>query len=135
MRDLVPLPSSWLPEGFALKSFRPSAMYIPGLDCLVYLARDCSYVATSTDNPYVERLMDNGKVVGFKIWFFLTLPSELRNEALRLIETMIDLDDLKGIEYIWMQNANEQDAEMSAGEDEFVKWLEAERAKKTAAPQ
>lgn len=108
-----------------LKPFKPSAFYIKELDCLWCLTRDCPYVATPTCYPYVERLVDKGETVGFKIWHFLTLPSEMRHGPLELIGTMMDLDDLKGIEYIYIHTANEQDAEISAEEVAFFDWLKA----------
>lgn len=114
-----------LPEGFELKPFKPSAIYIKGLDCLVYLARDCSYVATLTSNPLVEHCIDKGELVGFKVWSFLTLTPQERTAVLATIE--MDHDEIKNIEDVWIHNANEQDADMSAGEAEFLDWLKTQR--------
>ncbi len=114
-----------LPEGFELKPFKPSAFYIKGLDCLVYLARDCPYVATPTSNPLVEHCIDKGNIVGFKVWSFLTLTAQERTAILATIA--MDHDDIKNIEYIWIHNANEQAADMDAGEAEFLDWLKAQR--------
>jgi hypothetical protein len=102
MSEAVATRLSDLWKGTQLPPFQPSCHYIKELDWLIYLARDCSYVATPTKEPQIEHLKDGEETVGIKILGFSQLPRGIRRQILE--STNIDPDDIKGIEDIWIQN-------------------------------
>lgn len=57
---------SALPEGCELDLFKPCIVHIEGLDMLVFLMEDCSYVEHQV-NQSVSLLMHEGRVVGVQL--------------------------------------------------------------------
>ena len=109
-----PLP---LFQNIKLEPFEPKCFYIRKLDCLWCVTRDCSYVATHTDDPNIEFLMYRGEKVGVKINNFFGLPRETRDAC--LVQTGIELDSIRGIEAIDIRNAEEAAGENSTSEADF----------------
>ena len=107
--------------GKQLPHFKPSCHYIKEFDWLIYLARDCSYVAVPTKEPQIEHLMDGGETVGIKILGFSQLPRGIRFQLLE--STNMDLDDIKGIEDIWIQNFEEVKEDLFAAQTAFFEEL------------
>lgn len=107
--------------GKQLQPFKPSFIYIKALDWLIYLARDCSYLAVPTKEPQLEYLMNGGETVGIKIIGFFHLPSCIRRQLLE--STQMDLDDIVGIEDIWIKNFEERAEEWAASELAFFEEL------------
>lgn len=124
MRYATSLPE--LLEGKKLRPFKPSCFYLKELDWLVYLNRDCSYVACRSDREEVELLMDGEDVVGFKVLNFLTLPRSTRFEY--LYATGLAPDDIKGVESIMLHNVDELLPEIEASETEFFQEFRRRKA-------
>ena len=104
-------------QDLTLEPFEPKCFYIAELDCFWYVARDCSYVATRTNDPHIEFLMCRGEKVGLKILNFFGLPRETRDAC--LAQTGIDLDSIRGIEAIWINNDRETTKETDVAQEEF----------------
>jgi hypothetical protein len=127
MQHLVPIDPSLLarmgidPEKFFSKRFKPTCRYIKPLDWFLYLAKDCSYVSTATPNPYLELLVDGGEVVGFKVMAFSNLPRNIRHWFTEIV--CVDLDDIKGIEDLWIQNVEEVWPAIEAAQTAFFREL------------
>ncbi len=110
MHDLVPLDPLLLKrmgitKSFFEKRFEPSCRYLKTLDWFIYITKDCSYVSTHTASPFIAKLMHGGEIVGFKIMAFSRLPREVRGWFTEIVN--IDLDDIRGIEELWILNFEE----------------------------
>lgn len=108
---------------FEFAEFKPCAWYEKNLDWFIFMGQDVSYTALTTPSPYLEVFKDNasGKIVGFKVLGFSTLPRELRSHFV----SMMDDDEIRNIEEIWLINMREMAPQMAAEEKEFFQELKA----------
>ncbi len=109
-------------DGLFIRPFAPVCWYNKELDWFFYQSRDCSITELQTKHPGIEVLQDNatGQQVGFKILNFSSLPQLVRTIFLNASPV-----EPKGIEDIWIQNMQEQAAEINALEAGFFEELRA----------
>lgn len=52
------------------RNFRPTAIMLPTIDCMIYLEKDCPYLARPVEGSNISILYDGDKIVGVKIQGF-----------------------------------------------------------------
>jgi len=108
-------------ETLFLLSTAPQAWYDRNLDAFSYLARECSWRLTSSAKPRISLLTDGMNTVGFRVPEFFSLSREERDAFIEA--TGLDLDDIRGIEAVWIRNVEEMLPEIERSETEFFEEL------------
>ncbi len=124
--DVIALRFASLLRSTVLRSLKPKCSYDKEHDWLVYLACECAYVAVATNDPRLSLLQVDDRVVGVRVAGFLQLPRHMRNEI--LVASAMDLDDIRGIEEIWIKNVLEARDEIFAAQAAFFAELRRREA-------
>ena len=78
--------SGLTPEEWLTRPFRPAAVYHPSLDWLLVLTENCNPTTEQTENPFLELLYCEGRLVGVKILCFSQLTPDFAKRFQALLK-------------------------------------------------